>query len=80
MTKEEKAAVENLTKETKAVNVRLDRLIRQIEIANVIEAKKNGIDFKTLIESNDEFETLLKKHAVDIMVRKNKKEYGEDDQ
>lgn len=80
MTQAEKATLDNLTKEAKGINVRLDRLIRQIEISNVIEAKKNGIDFKTLIESNDEFETLLKKHAVDIMVRKNKKEDDDNDQ
>lgn len=80
MTQAEKATLDNLTKEAKGINVRLDRLIRQIEISNVIEAKKNDIDFNTLIESNDEFESLLKKHAVDIMVRKNKKEDDDNDQ
>lgn len=75
MTKEEKQALDANTKEAKAVNVRLDRLIRQIEISNIIEIKKNGFDIEEIIRDNDIFEDFLKKHAIDVLAKKlNKKE------
>lgn len=72
MTKEEKLALENNTKELKNLNMRMDRIIRQQEIANVLKAKELGVDMNDIIVKNDQFERDLKRHAIEVIMNKKK--------
>lgn len=72
MTKEEKAVLEENTVQLKALNMRMDRLVRQIEISNVIAAKAQMLDYDEVISEMDVFENKIKKHSVDINKKKAK--------
>ena len=82
MTKEEKAALEAntkavyaLVKEMKNLNVRMDRLIRQNQVHDVILMKEKEYDYTEIMNENNKYEKVVKKFAYDAYVNsQNKKE------
>lgn len=70
MTKEEKAALDANTKELKSIGSELRKLVRQMEIRNVIAAKEQMLDLDEVISEMDNFETKIKQHSIDINIKK----------
>ena len=70
MTKEEKAALDANTKELKSIGSELRKLVRQMEIRNVIAAKEQMLDLDEVISEMDEFEAKIKQHSIDINIKK----------
>ena len=74
MTKEEKQALDQNTKEIKNLASKMDRVVRQMGIANVLKAKEIGVDINSIIPENDKFENNLKQHAYEVSTKKANKE------
>ena len=70
MTKEEKAALDANTKELKSIGSELRKLVRQMEIRNVIAAKEQMLDLDEVISEMDDFEAKIKQHSIDINIKK----------